>query len=189
MAGLPHFDNSQASVNNWEPIFQNQFDVLITPPSVITQNVNLIIEHVLTVNGLPELTPTETVEQKYKFASRKYAAAKPDKTDAQLDITFEVNLDDNNDMYIYNIFRAWGDLIYDPLNGRQGLKKNYVGEIYISQYRKDQNIFREWRFKPAFLFKPLTQTKLDYNSNDLYKLTVNFQCDKYTESRVGQITV
>jgi hypothetical protein len=189
MAGLPHWNNSQAATNYYEPVFQNQFEVLITPPASITDNVDIMVEQVLSISGLPEfLTPGTTV-QKYKFAKRAYAAAVPNETLTKLTVDFEVNLNDENNMYVYNTLRGWGDLIYDPLTGRQGLKKDYTGEIAVAIYNKAGDIFREYKFKPAFLEQPLTDIKLDYNKDEIFKLQAKFVCDSYTESRVGQITV
>jgi len=189
MAGLPHFANSQAAINNYEPIYLNQFEVIITPPEQITQNVELLVEHILTLKGLPELTPTDTVSQYYKFAVRKYAAAKPKQTDAQLTVTFEVNLNEDNDMYIYNILRGWSDIIYDPLNGRQGLKRDYIGEIYVAHFNKAGDIFREWKFSPVFMFGGLTETDLDYTGEEIYKLTAQFQADAFKETRIGSLAI
>lgn len=187
---LPHFDNSTASTQYYEPLFQNQFEVIITPPTVITgPNDGLLVEHVTKLTGLPELTGVGTVEQYYKFAKRTYAAGKPAKTDAQLTIDFEVNLNENNDMYVYNIMRAWGDLTYDPLNGRQGLKRDYVGQIYVAIFNKAQDIYREFRFSPAYLTGELSAMTLDYGSDNLYKLTAKFQCDAFKETRIGAIVI
>ena len=52
MAGLSHFDNSKASTEYWEPIYLTQFEVIITPPPVIAQNVELMVEHVKNLSGL-----------------------------------------------------------------------------------------------------------------------------------------
>lgn len=190
MAGLPHFDNSTASVNYYEPIFLNQFEVIITPPSSITgPNDGLLVEHVTAISGLPELTGVDTVEQFYKFAKRTYATGKPKETTARLKIDFEVNLNEENDAYVYNTMRAWGDLTFDPLNGRQGLKADYVGEIYVAIFNKAQDIFREFRFSPAYLTGELSSMDLGYTKTDLYKLTANFQCDNFKETRIGAIEV
>lgn len=190
MAGLPHWDNSQAARNYYEPIFQNQFEVIITPPVAIIENVELLVEHVLTVKGLPEFLTAGSTIQHYKFAKRAYADGVPDNTLTKLEMTFEVNLNEENNMYVYNTLRGWSDLIYDPLTGRQGLKKDYVGEIYIAIFNKAQDIFREWRFKPAFLSKGLSPLNLDYtNINQVYKITAEFLCDAYKEKRIGQINV
>jgi len=189
MAGLPHWSNSKAATEYWEPIFVNQFEVIITPPSVITDNVDLLVEHVLTLTGLPELTPTDLVEQKYKFAKRSFGSAIPKDTIADLAIKFTVNLNDDNNMYIYNTLRAWGDLVYDPLTGRQGLKRDYVGEIYVGIANKEASIFREFKFTPVIPNGALTPLDLDYNSDKLYDIDAKFRADAWKESRIGQINV
>lgn len=192
---LSHYNNSTAAVNNYEPVYLNQFDVIITPPTSITQNINLLVEHVKSITGLPELTPTGTVKQYYKFASRSYASAKPEQTDAQLKIEFEVNLNEDNDAYIYNILRKWADLVYNPLTGRQGLKNDYVGQVYVAQSNKNGDIFREWRFNPVYPWSPnrgaesLTQTKLEYvpSGDGIYRVTLDLQADAYAETRIGSL--
>ena len=189
MAGLPHWDNSQAARAYYEPVFQNQFEVIITPPATITENTDLLVEQVLKISGLPEFLTPGTAVQNYKFAKRAYAAAVPNDTLTTLSVTFEVNLNDENNMYVYNILRGWGDLIYDPLTGRQGLKKDYTGEIFVGVANKAGDIFREYRFKPAFLSKNLPSINLDYSATGLYQITADFVCDAYKETRVGQINV
>jgi len=189
MAGLPHWDNSRAATNYYEPIFQNQFEVIITPPSTITENVDLLVEHVMTVTGLPELTPPDPVTQTYKFAKRSYSGAIPKDTIVDLEIKFSVNLNEDNNMYIYNTLRAWADLAYDPLTGRQGLKRDYWGEIYIAIFNKAGDIFREFRFTPVIPQGNFTPISLDYMSNNLYEITAKFRSDSWKETRVGQISV
>lgn len=189
MAGLSHWSNSVAATEYYEPVFVNQFEVIITPPSVITDNVDLLVEHVLSIKGLPELSPTKTVEQKYKFAKRSFANAVPDDTIADLNIKFTVNLNNDNNMYIYNTLRAWGDLTYDPLTGRQGLKRDYVGEMYVGIANKEASIFREFKFTPVIPNGPLTPLDLDYNDEKLYEIDAKFRADAWKESRIGQINI
>jgi hypothetical protein len=189
MAGLPYWSNSRAATNYYEPIFQNQFEVIITPPAVITENVDLLVEHVQSVDGLPELTPTAVVEQKYKFATRSYAAAVPEKTTADLKINFTVNLNEENNMYIYNILRAWADLAYDPLTGRQGLKRDYYGEIYIAIFNKAGDIFREFRFTPCIPNGAFNAQQLKYTEPSLYEINATFRADAWKETRIGSIDV
>jgi hypothetical protein len=185
---LPHWDNSQAATNYWEPVFQNQFNVIITPPAVVTEGVDLLVEQVLKVTGLPEFL-TGTTTQNYKFAKRAYANAAPETTLTNLDISFEVNLNDDNNMYVYNTLRAWSDLIYDPLTGRQGLKKDYVGQIAIDIFNKAGDVFREFKFPVAFIREPFNKMTLDYTTNEIYRLDAKFVCDIHRETRVGQIEI
>ena len=189
MAGLPHWSNSRAATNYYEPIFLNQFEVVITPPAAIAENVDLLVEHVMSVTGLPELTSTGVIEQTYKFAKRSFAAAIPTTTVADLDIKFSVNLNEENNMYIYNILRGWADLAYDPLTGRQGLKKDYYGEIYVAIANKSQDIFREFRFKPVIPNGALTAMTLNYLSPDIYEVIAKFRADAWKETRIGEIKV
>lgn len=194
MPGLPHWNNSQAAINLWEPLYLNQFEVVITPPPSITQGVNLLVEHIKNLDGLPELSASGTlVKQYYKFAERTYAPAKPESTTTILTIQFEVNLNDANDMYIYNTIRAWFDLSSEPMTGRQGLKRDYgTGEIYVAIFNRIGDIYREYRFKPCMPTGKLTQMKLDYSADGqagIYVLTAQFEADAWVEDRIGSIGI
>ena len=191
MAPLPHWDNSTAGRNSYEPIFQNQFEFIITPPAAIAgdPNVPLLIEQILTVSGIPERMTQASVTQYYKFSKRAYAAAIPNETLAKLVCQFEVNLDNENNMYVYNTLRAWADLIYDPLTGRQGLKRDYVGSAKLVIFNKAGDIFREFTFVNMFLDKELTAMTLNYTGAEVYKLTAGFTSDTWRETRIGQIPV
>jgi hypothetical protein len=194
MAGLPHFKNSTAGPGKYEPIYLNQFEVIITPPPAVSGKIgfgnNLMLEHVLKVTSLPEYSGSGSavVIQNYKFSQRTYAPAKPAQTYHQFTIDFEVNLNNSNDMYIYNALRAWADLIYNPLTGRQGLKTDYAdASIQVTQFNRAGLIFRDFMFSPVFIGpNKMTETALDYTSEGIYKLTAQFTADSYTESRIGQ---
>lgn len=192
MAGLPYWKNSKAATDYFEPIFQNQFEVIITPPPAVAgnANVNLLVEHVKKITGLPEINASGTlVEQTYKFATRSYAGAKPDKTTTDLDIVFTVNLNKDNDAYVYNILRAWNDIVYNPADGSQGLKVDYVGEISCHVTNKAGTKFREWKFPSVIPAAALNAIQLDYTSNDLYEVTMKYRADYWIEKRVKQIDV
>jgi len=195
MAGLPHFKNSAAGPGKYEPLYLNQFEVIITAPPLVSGKIgfnnNLMLEHVTKVTSLPEYSGSGSgvVTQNYKFSQRTYAPAKPAQTYHQFNIEFEVNLNNNNDMYIYNALRAWGDLIYDPLTGRQGLKTDYANaSIQVTMFNRAGVIYRDFVFTPVFLGPTkMTETVLDYTAdNSIYKLTAQFTADKYTDTRIGQ---
>jgi hypothetical protein len=199
MAGLSHFRNSVAGPGRYEPIYLNLFEVIITPPPAIRGKIgfggDLMLKHVLNFKNLPEYSGSGTAvaTQNYKFSQRAYAPVKPTSTIHQFTIEFEVNLDEKNDNYIYNALRAWSDLVYDPLTGRQGLKIDYAGPssnaamIYVNQFNRAGTIFREFKFSPVFIGpNKMTETALDYTSDGLYKLTAQFTADSYTEVRIGQ---
>jgi hypothetical protein len=200
MAGLPHFKNHTAGPGRYEPLYLNQFEVIITPPPAVANKIgfnnNLSLEHVKKIGPLPELSgnaggPLQV--QRYKFAERAYSAAKPATTLSKFTIEFELNLNDDNDNYIYNAFRAWANLIYDPMTGAQGLKRDYAGTtanpaiIQVTHFNKAGLIFREFVFSPVFIdttkFNELT---LEYNQDAIASLVVPFVADRYVETRIGQ---
>jgi hypothetical protein len=133
LLGLSHFRNSRVATSLWEPIYQNQFSVMLVPPMGLSdrsdERVNVILEGVQSVGQIPTSKGSGVVEQKYKFANRSFAGAVPENTILDLQITFALNLSYDNggpSNYTYNFLREWVDLIYDPLTGRQGLKRDYV---------------------------------------------------------------
>lgn len=182
-SGLPHYSNSRAAINAWEPLFLNQFEVIITPPATVTAGVGFIIEHVKKISGLPEITPNGTVEQFYKFAKRTYPGAKPEDTTAELEIDFEVNLGVVNDMYIYNTFRQWADIQFAPDTGAQGLKAQAIGTMSVLIHNKARQIYREFIFNPVYLMEPFKPMDLDYQSDEIYVMTVKFKADSWKENR------
>jgi hypothetical protein len=203
MAGLPHFKNSAAGPGRFEPIYLNQFEVIIIPPPAVKAKIgfenDLTLEHVKKVTSLPELAGNaggQIVTQRYKFSERAYAAARPATTLHKFSIEFELNLNDDNDNYIYNAFRAWADLIFNPMTGAQGLKKDYSGvtgdeaSIQITQFNRTGSIYRDFVFAPVFLDSgKFNEQTLDYSADgnaSIWSLTVPFIADQYVDTRVGQ---
>lgn len=177
-SGLPHFRLSQASMQSFEPVYKNLFEVRITPPAAIRaatawENTQLILDNVISVGGLGgvEKIPT-TVEQKYKGATRTYAAALPDSTFADITINFEVNLNNENQVYVYNALKAWTDLVYNPLTGELGLKSEYAGTaddptiMTVLVYNKKGVVIKQLTFRQIFPTSPLSTVfdDLDYSS-------------------------
>lgn len=200
MAGLPHFKNHTAGPGRYEPIYLNQFEVIITPPPAISEKIgfqnNLTLEHVIKVGPLPELSGSaggQLATQKYKFADRAYAAARPNTTLSKFKIDFSLNLNEDNDNYIYNAFRAWSDLIYNPMTGAQGLKRDYAGStanpaiVQVTIFNRAGLIFRDFVFNPVFLdSEKLNEWSLNYTDEGIATLTVPFVADRYIETRIGQ---
>ena len=134
LLGLSHFRNSRVSTSLWEPIYQNLFTVQMTCPAGITEQseerMNIILEGVTSLGTINASKAPGTVEQKYKFATRTFAAAVPaDGTTVDLSLHFHLNLSYDTgtpENYTYKFLRRWADIIYDPQTGRMSIKKNYI---------------------------------------------------------------
>jgi len=187
MAGLPHYTSSKASINKFEPVYLNQFEVIILPPPGVVPpqgnpgSANILLEQVTRVSGLQvDKNPLE-ISQQYKFAKRYYAGAAPQSTGLDVDIEFEVNLDDNNSMYVFKVLRQWSDLIYNPLTGAMGLKKDYTGNIIINVFNKAGDIFRKIILKDCFPITPITEMALNYTQTSIYRINVTWAVDYFDD--------
>lgn len=188
MAGLPHFTNSLAGINNFEPVFLNQFEVLISPPSAIVsasttfRGESILTQQVKSITGLAvDIAPAQTVNQNYKFATRRYAGGEPQTSDMNLSMEFEVNLNNSNSMELYKILRQWSDLIYNPLTGAMGLKNDYVGSILISIFNKQGDVFRRIRVPSCFISEPINAMDLDYETPAIYTIRTSWVCDYWED--------
>jgi len=182
--GLPHYNQSRVSNQKYEPIYPNLFEVTMFSP--LGDDTSLILEQVKTVSGLNALNPSvDPVGQKYKFADRSFAGM-PGQTFVDIGLTFSLNLNEANENFIYNTFRKWYKLQYDPLTGTMGLKKDYVGSMIIVQYNRIGDIFRKITFKDIFPTGSLEWLdELSYETPDPAELSMTFRCDSWKEENVG----
>ena len=180
MAGLPHYQNSLFGINKYEPVYLNQFEVLITPPGPVLGG-QILVQQVTKLSGLEADKTPAPIQQRYKFAVRNYAGAKPDQTYFDLVLSFTVNLNDANSMYVFKTLRQWTDLIYNPLTGAMGVKTDYTGTMVISIFNKQGDVFRRITCKDCFPTTPLTVMELDYQAIDIYNVTMTWAVDYWDD--------
>jgi len=180
MAGLPHYQNSLFGINKYEPVYLNQFEVLITPPGPVLGG-QILVQQVTNLTGLEVDKTPAPIQQRYKFAVRNYAGAKPEQTVFDLSLSFTVNLNDANSMYVFKTLRQWTDLIYNPLTGAMGVKTDYTGTMVISIFNKQGDVFRRITCKDCFPTTPLTVMELDYQAIDIYNVTMTWAVDYWDD--------
>jgi hypothetical protein len=189
MAGLPHFSSSKAAVQLYEPVYLNQFEVLIQPPVAVSNPLGnggrtLLVENVLSVTGLAVDKNPQPMEQKYKFSKRRYAGGVVDDTGVKVRIEFETNLDDNNSNYVFKTLRQWSDLVYNPLTGATGIKSIYAGGTYIlvSIFNKQGDVFRRIKLVNCFPVDQIKSMDLDYtNGTTPFKISLSFRADYFED--------
>jgi hypothetical protein len=189
MAGLPHYTSSRAAINNFEPVFLNQFEVIINPPngiidaSTMFRGEMVLTQQVKSITGLTvDITAVDPVQQNYKFATRRYAGGEPTTSDMTVTMDFEVNLNDQNSMVVYKVLRQWSDLIYNPLTGAMGLKNDYVGSMVLSIFNKRGDVFRRIRIPSCFLSEAINAMPLDYENPAIYTIQTSWICDYWEDT-------
>lgn len=181
ITGLPHYTQSKASRNLYEPVHKNLFEVTILPPSGVAGS-DMLLEHVLNIGGLDAINPSvDAVGQKYKFADRSFAGM-PGQTFLDVSITFSLNLNDANQMYIYKTIQDWYKKMYNPATGEMGLKKEYTGTMVVVEYNRKGDIYRKITLKDVFLTGTLGGPgEHDYTATDPIQLAVTIRCDHWDE--------
>jgi hypothetical protein len=66
--------------------------------------------------GLPLTPDIGKASQKFKFSDREFLLT-PEKTSIDVEITFNINQDTNNAMYVWNTLRRWYDLVWNSQTG------------------------------------------------------------------------
>jgi hypothetical protein len=149
------------------------------------ERMNIILEGVTSLGQLQTSKNPGTVEQKYKFATRTFAAPTPDSTTVDLTIHFVLNLSYDNgtpENYTYKFLREWVDLVYDPLTGREGLKKDYVApSMTVTMQDRAGNPYWQWVFYYIFPTQGIAGPTLDYNSSSLLETDIQFRADWWDE--------
>lgn len=189
MAGLPHFNSAKAAVQLYEPVYLNQFEVIIQPPVGVSNPVGnpgrtLLVENVLSVSGITVDKNPQPMEQRYKFSRRRYAGGAIDDTGVKVRIEFETNLDDQNSNYVFKTLRQWSDLVYNPLTGAMGIKSVYAGGTYIliSVFNKQGDVFRRIKLLNCFPVDPIKSMDLDYtNGTTPHKIVLSFRADYFED--------
>ena len=188
--GLPHWKNSRAAQELYEPLYLNLFTVLITLPVGVgstDENTNLLLESITKISGLESNSfPTSPGAQQYKWATRRFAGAKPDKTTMDVALSFEVNLNRTPSAYTIKTLRKWNDLVYDPLTGRTGIKADYVApRVLITLYDRAQNPYWQWKLYNVFPITPIPVAELEYMSEEIYRIEgYTLACDSWDETIV-----
>ena len=191
LRGLSHFKNSRVSNALWEPIYQNLWQVEIQLPAGVGTDVegtNLLLEGIKKVDGLNTSKAIAAMTQNYKSSDRSFAGAGPDNTYIDVTLDFDVNLvrDEKGmpTMSQVKLLRKWCDLVYDPLSGRMGLKKDYVADqVVITMYDKALNPFWQWTLYNVFPTTSITPPALDYSQkSEPYRITgFTLRCDYWNE--------
>lgn len=182
MAGLPHYKNARVNMEMWEPVYQNLFEVMLTPPAAVG-GWDYVMDNVNKISGLDTDKTPGAVEQKYKGATRRFAAALPDSTVVDIAIDFSVNVDESKSMYVWRALREWCNLVWNPLTGAMMLKKDYTGgPMTVSLYNRVGDVVRQWVFPTVWPGSALNPMELDYdNGTTIYAASITFLSDYWED--------
>ncbi|BBI90411.1 baseplate subunit [Tenacibaculum phage PTm1] len=178
---LNHVRNSQAGRRNYEMVTDALYKVTFIPPAGVA-GAEILTEQCISITGWKRPGP-EAVQQQFNQARRNYASVDVDNTQT-LSATFEMNLNEANQNYVYNTMVDWANLIFNDQTGERGLKKDYVGTIIIEQHDPKGNIYWTRKLQNAWVsgeFASIGQN--DVASADPVKFECTIIADWYDEER------
>lgn len=191
LLGLSHYRSSRVSTSLAEPIYQNLFCVQLVPPMGLSdrsdETVNIILEGVTSVGTISASKGSQPVTQSYKFSNRSFSSGVPESTVIDLQLNFQLNLmyDETTNTptnTTYKFLREWVDLIYDPLTGKQGLKRQYVApSCTITMFDRACTPFWQWQFYNIFPTTGAPAPTLDYLQGNLMSGQMTFRADFWDE--------
>ncbi|SRR5574343_421468 len=201
MSYRPHIRMSTAGQKSYEPVYPNLFEVRLIPPAALRSNeswkdVDLILQNVKTISGVGSTDKSlNTVTQTFKGAKRTYTDGFVADSTAKITLSFELNLNDKNEIYVYNALREWRNLCYNPLTGEMSPKKVYAGTgddpamLSTILYDKSDNVYMQRNF---YLVFPTTEIKpietLDYDSKQIATINgITFVADYFDDIINGMV--
>ena len=166
---LPHFTNIVSHNQNWEPVYKNLFEVEIFLPDAIRDRhpnaTELLLENITSAN-LPTYPTISSVDQRFKYSTRVFLGF-PDRTSTELTLNFNINQNDNKQMFTFRMMKDWYDLVWNNEDGSSNYKRNVVGEIILYQHDREGEIIRRVTYHNCQIsnFAPETDLTWDGGAN------------------------
>lgn len=184
---LPHVRNVKSGINRYDPNHAAVFEVYFTlPPAIQSQFAEdeaLLTEQVTEVAGLDTLQKLPGVgSQKFMGVDVSFQNPAYDSTYHEVTITFNLNLRNVTDNFVFKIFKAWSKLNYDLEDGTRTLKADYVADnLRIAEANRDGTIWRAYVYHDVLLVSVTGLDTLNYTDNEPRKLVCQFRADVATE--------
>lgn len=192
MATLQHITNSEAGREAHEVFYASKFTVEIIPPPALQVDINttnLIMNSVNSISGLETDKSPGVIQIQFGGAGANYAGGVIEDTTFAFSMTFPLLLRGENrtDFYTYDFFKSWLSLIHNPRTGEQNVKRDYIGEVIVTNVARGQNSPAFWirKFKNVFIAESLPALDLDKANPDATEFEVSFVADYIEDEQMA----
>lgn len=190
---LPHIENSEVGMNKMEPLYKSLYELAITLPKPLQEkygaDVALITEQVTKVEGLDIAAKGAEagVVQSFMGTSRSFANSKLDNTYYTISVTFNLNLRNGTDNFVYKLFKDWKNLCYNVETGETALKVDYCADfLRVREGNRAGDIYRIITMKDIFIEGGFDNMgDFDYSDGSaIRELVVKFRSDNGKEDNL-----
>jgi len=154
--------------SGYEPQRNNNCELFLTPPQAIN-NFNEVLQFAIQQFPLPK-SDNALVEVKHMNEMRKFAGA-PSFQDLQVTFIDYIDLD------TAAVMKAWRLLVYNPMNGKIGWKRQYAASGHANLYGPNGQFVRTWNLIGVWptAYDP---GETDQTSDDVLRISCTFAIDK-----------
>jgi hypothetical protein len=175
---LPHFTQLQMTgspggpgTQPQEPVYQNLFEITFVFPTILQaqgRDPVLLLQQAKKVSLNVTNKELATSEQKFKYSSRMFVNAGPDKSAGELELDFNINVNNQGSMETWNSLRAWYDLAWNSQNGYLHYKADLIGTIIVNQHDKKGLVLRRVTFQNCQLLS-VTSPDMDWSGQGIWE--------------------
>jgi hypothetical protein len=173
-----------------EPIYPNLFEITFVLPTIVQARYgkdfgsNIMLQQAKKVTF--DVTPSiEYKEQIFKYSGRAFAMTPTKTTVDPLNIGFNVNVNDTGSMEVWNVLKAWYDLVWNSQNGYLHYKSDIVGTIIVNQHDKKGVVLRRLTFQNCQITK-INSPQLTWESSNLWEVDSTFAADYWIDEYIDQ---
>jgi len=185
MTGSPGGPGTQPQ----EPVYVNLFEITFIFPVILqAQGRDPVIMLQQAKNFEMGVTdkPIAVSEQRYKYSTRAFLNAGPDKSHVEFDIKFNVNVNNQGSMETWNTLRAWYDLAWNSQNGYLHYKADMIGTLIVNQHDKKGLVLRRLTFQNCQL-NSVAGPPMDWNGQGIWedcsaKFVSDYWVDEYIDN-------
>ena len=180
---LPHFTNIRSHDQIWEPVYKNLFEVVVILPPAIAglhpDAESLLLENI-TKTSFPKYPTIATKQQFFKFSDRQFLLM-PDKTSTTLDLTININVNDDYQMFTWRMMKDWYDLVWNNEDGSLHYKNNIISDIVVHAHDKEGHVIRRVTYFNCQITDFAGFEEMEWGAGDIATLTAKFIADYWED--------
>jgi hypothetical protein len=184
MTGSPGGPGTQPQ----EPVYKNLFEITFILPTILQaqgRDAVLLLQQATSIDlGMTNKT-LDKATQKFKYSDRAFVKAGPGETIAEPSIKFNVNVNNQGSMEVWNTLRAWYDLAWNSQNGYLHYKADLIGTLIVNQHDKKGLVLRRVTFQNCQLLDVSGFGSLAWSgSGDIDDVTAKWVADYWIDEYI-----
>lgn len=172
---LPHYTQIQGVGSPGGPgtlpdevVYKNLFEITFILPVLLQaqgRDPILLLQNATKIAlNLTEFDITQK-QQRFKYSTRVFQTT-PNKTDGEISIPIQINVNQQGSIENWNTMKAWYDLVFNSQNGALHYKSDIIGTIIVNQHDKKGVVLRRVTFQNCQI-KKVAGYELDWSQNDI----------------------